>query len=160
MNPFPALTILNRIATLLPLGLNAQIPLFTQKGGLVWVQQKYAMSQGTFPACHLKAGAQVHRRNSQRTFIAQLQAIISMYDRWDQQLSTIDDLRKGLDSDIELAMAILQENENLNYGGQALATSIPVFSISSYEGEIDEQFVGLNLVYRTLTATVNILPYD
>lgn len=160
MNPFSARLVMQRMATLFPLGYEGQLPLFTQKGGAVWVQQKYAMSQATFPACHLEAGMQIHSRNSQRTHIAQLQVIISVYARWDQQPQMIDALREDLDSDVELLLAILQDNENLAYGGQAMATSIPRYSISPYRGEIDETMVGLKAVYRTLTATVNVLPYD
>lgn len=163
MNPNSALTIMQRMATLLVLGVGGvpPLPLFVTKGGSVYIQQKYEMSQATtWPACHLESGSQIHLRNSQRTHIAQLSVVISMYDRWDQQPQTIDDLRKGLDSDIELLMATLQANENLSYGGNALATSIPRYSISPYRGEIDTEFVGMNLIYRTLTATINVLPYD
>lgn len=161
MNTGTILAIMQRMKLLIPLGYQGTIPAFLQKGGDIWIEQRYAMTQaGAFPACHLEGGSQVHTRDSQRTHIAQAQIILSFYDRWDQQPNTIDQVRAGLNSDLELVMAILEINENLSYGGTALLTSIPRYTISPYRGEIDETVMGLNLVYRTLTATVNILPYD
>lgn len=163
MNPYPMLPLMERIATLLVAGVegNPPLPTFVQKGGTTWIQQKYKMSRQTkWPACHLEAGMQLHSRNSNRTHIAQVQVIISMYDRWNAKQETIDDIRAGLDSDVELLMATLQSNENLTLGNNAMATSIPRYSISPYKGEIDEQFAGMNLVFRTLTPTINVLPYD
>lgn len=160
MNPYPDIAIMQRMAALIPAGTEGQTPLFVQKGGAVFVQQKYALSQATFPSCHIEAGAQVHSRNSQRSHIAQIAVVIAVYNRWDQQLASIDALRADLDSDVRLIMATLQDNENLVLGGNAMATSIPRYSINPYRGEVDPDLAGMNLIFRALTATVNVLPYD
>lgn len=163
MNPYPATVIMARMALLLVLGVeeNPPLPLFVQKGGAVWVQKKYEMSEAaTWPACHLESAPQQHMRVSGGSeYLAQLSVIISLYDRWDSSPATIDALRANLDSDVELLMATLQANENLSYGGNAMATSIPRFAISPYKGEIDES-MGIKLVVRTLTPIINVLPYD
>lgn len=164
MNPYPAKVVMQRMAQLLVLGVEEAppLPLFVQKGGRVWVQEKYAMSQAAiWPACHLAAGAQTHARITGGSGYAGTFTVeLSLYDRWDTQPQTIDAIRDNLDSDIELLMATLQANENLSYGGNAMATSIPRFSLSPYSGEIDESVAGLHLVVRRLTSVINILPYD
>ncbi len=162
MNPYPATTIMNRMATLIPLGYQGTVPQFVQKGGQIYVQNRFQLSQGKFPAMHLESGAQLHHRYSGgSSYIGRLQVIISLYDRWDANTQTMDAIRATLDSDIELVMALLQANENLAYNGTAMATSIPDIAVSAYRGEVETELIpGLKLVYRTLIPTLNILPYD
>jgi hypothetical protein len=162
VNPYPATAIMQRMATLIPLGLDGAIPSFVQKGGQVYVQNRFQLSQGSFPAMHLESGVQSHTRYSGgSSFIGKLQVIMSLYDRSDANTQTMDAIRASLDSDIELVMALFQDNENLAYNGTAMATSIPGFSVSAYRGEIETELIpGVKLVYRTLVPTLNILPYD
>lgn len=143
-------------------GLNQQL-LSAQKGkpvSLVYIQNKYQMSLGPFPAVHLSTGPQTHRKNSLRTYMGQMTAIIEYYDRWDQQPNTIDAIRAGIAADLERIKANIEDNDSLAYQGQANAISTPQMSLSPYKGEFDAQFEGMLLVYRTLTLSINILPYD
>lgn len=162
MNPYADDVIMARMATILARGVGGAppVPSFITKGGAIYVEQKYAMSQSTMPACLIEASTQAHSRNSQRTHLGALQVIISVYDRWDQQDATLDTIRVGIKNDVKLLMATLQANENLVYGNNAMATSIPRYTISAYKPETDEQFLGMHLVFQALIATVNILPYD
>lgn len=160
-----ASVMLNDVTTGLPntqIGLNQSL-LSAQRGkpvSLVFIQNKYQMSLGNFPAIHLSAGPQSYRKNSLRTYMGQMTAIIEYYDRWDQQPNTIDAVRAGIAPDLERIKANIEENDSLVYQGQANAISVPQMSLSPYKGEFDFQFEGKVLVYRTLTLSINILPYD
>src|SRR5258706_2135962 len=62
----------------------------------VYIQSKYAMSLGSFPAVHLSSGKQLYQRDSLSEYIGTFEAILEYYDRWDTQTSTIDALRANL----------------------------------------------------------------
>jgi hypothetical protein len=171
-NPYTDKNILNILAQLLPndpvtlqpntqVGLN-QAPLITSNNPhpLFYVESKYAVGQGQFPAVHLEAGEQKYSKNSRSTYTGELVAIIGYYDRWDKQQNTIDQIRSNIAADLERMKANLEDNDSLAYNGLAYATSISPISLSAPKGEFDEQFPGITLVFRTMTLTINILPYD
>lgn len=163
MNTWPASRILSQIAALIPLGYQSQIPAFVQAGGQVFVQSRYKLSKTpVWPSMHIETGPQSHRRVSgATTFAGQMQAILTLYARWEQDSRLLDDIRAQLDSDIELVWALLQGNEILKLGNTQAASSIPGVVFSPYKGEVDDQLVtGSKLVYRTLIPTINIMPYD
>jgi hypothetical protein len=160
-NPNIDLRILNVLKQLLPA--NTQLAASSESGtGLeqIYIQNKYIMSQGSFPAVHLSSGTQNYKKNSLRTYFGAMQAIIEYYDRWDEQPITIDAIRANIALDLERMKANIETNDSLSFGGAANAISIPDMTLSAYKGEFDTQFPGLTLVYRTLTLMINILPYD
>lgn len=171
-NPTTDAVILNVLAQLLPndpqtgqpntvIGTN-QIPLITQQDPtpLMYIESKYKMSLGQFPAVHLSSGGQKYAKNSRSSYVGQYVAIVEYYDRWDKQPNTIDQIRANIAADLERMKANIEDNDSLAYNSLAYATAIPSMTLSEYKGEIDEQFPGLTLVVRTLTLTINILPYD
>lgn len=163
MNTWPASRILNQLAQLIPLGYQGQLPAFVQAGGQVFVQNRYRLSKTpVWPSMHIESGTQTHRRVSgQTTFAGQMQAILTLYARWEQDSRLLDDIRAQLDSDIELVWATLQSNEILRLNSTQAASSIPGVVFSPYKGEVDDQLItGNKLVYRTLIPTINIMPYD
>jgi hypothetical protein len=156
MNPNSDIVVLNALAVILPANTN-----LATVGGKVYVQNRYQMiSQNIFPALHLSAGVQVHTRDSQNQYLGAMQAVVEYCDRWDAQDSTIDAIRAGIAADMEIMMSNAQHNEILNVGMTAHAVSIPRIVLSPYKGELDDTNGGLKLVCRTMTLTVNILPYD
>ncbi len=166
-NPMLDSVVLNVLAQLLPndpvtglpntvIGQN-QVALGSS---LVYVQNKYLMSLGQFPAVHLSSGEQHYRIVTRAGYVGLFIAEIEYYDRWDTQPSTIDAIRTNIATDLERMKANIEDQDSLAYQGQAYAISIPEMSLSPYKGEIDTQFPGLTLVYRTLTLHVNLLPYD
>lgn len=160
-NPNTDTVILGVLKNILPA--NTQLAAGSQSGtGVeqIYVQNKYLMSLGNFPAIHLEAGGQHYRRNSRSTYMGGLEVIVEYYDRWDTQASTIDTIRANIALDLERAKSNVESNDSLAYGGQAYAISIPEVSLSPYKGEIDTQFPGMTLVYRAMHLMINILPYD
>lgn len=128
---------------------------------LVYIESKYAMSQGPFPALHLSSGHQAYQRTGgPRMYGGMLEAVVEYYDRWDQQPNTIDQIRASINADMERIKANIESNDSLAYQGKNYAISIPHMTLSPYKGDIDTQFPSLTLVYRTLSLTINILPYD
>lgn len=126
----------------------------------VYIQSKYAMSLGNFPALHLSAGIQTYSKNSLRTYDGTVTIIAEYYDRWDRQDNTIDAIRANIALDLERMKANVETNDSLEWGNQAYAISVPTIMLSPYNGELDTQFPGFTLVYRTMTLVINILPYD
>jgi hypothetical protein len=126
-----------------------------------YVHDKASMSRGAFPALHLSAGPQVHREISTSHFTGTLLAVVEYYDRWDARADTIDTIRKAIAADLEIMRANAMHNSSLVYNNVAHNVSIPHFSFSSYKGEIDAETVpGVKLVYRTMTLSISIPPYD
>jgi hypothetical protein len=132
----------------------------SQKGTeRVFIQNRFKMSQGDFPAVHLEAGDQTRHRNSLRTYMGMTVVDIDYYDRWDTSPDTIDGLRADISADLERIIANIEDNDSLAYQGRAFAISIPDTKFSPYKGEFDTTFPGLTLVYRRATIFVNVLPY-
>jgi hypothetical protein len=128
--------------------------------GSVYIQSKWKMMLGAFPAIHMNVGKTIFTRNSQRTYMAVYNVQIQYYDRWDQQPSTFDQIRSNIAVDLERIKANIESNDSLTYGTTAYAVSIPRFELSAYSTELDTRLPGASLVSRTLTAFVNVLPYD
>lgn len=125
-----------------------------------YVHNKFKMSQGPFPAIHLSAGPQVYREMGPQ-YQGTLLAIVEYYDRWDAQQSTIDTIRRGIAADLEIMKSNACKNRSLVDNNVAHNVSIPQVSLSSYRGEIDSETVpGQKLVYRTMTLSISIPPYD
>lgn len=171
-NPNTDKKVLQVLANLLPndpvtglpntqIGLN-QLALSTpdKQVSLCYVENKYTMAQGPFPAVHLSSGNQHYNKNSNKTYMGLFVAIIEYYDRWDKQSYTIDAVRANIAADLERMKANIEGNDALAYQGQNYAISTPQIQLSPYKGSIDDQFPGLVLIRRTLTLNINILPYD
>jgi len=142
---------------------NTNLALISASGtGLenVYIQNKYAISQGVFPAVHLYTGKQHYLRDSRSTYIGTMEAVVEYYDRWDSQPNTIDTVRAAIAADLERMKANVESNEQLTIGITSYTVGILKEMLSPYPGEFDRNFPGLHLVYRTFTITFNILPFD
>lgn len=129
--------------------------------GQVLVQDTYNLSLGNFPAFHLSAGQQKHAVVSGQVYDGILHVVGTYYDRWDQQPQTMDTIRANIDADLATIMTNIQHNSSLVIGTTTHAVSIPIIELSPYEGEIDwKTCPGMVLIKRSITFTVNILPYD
>ena len=164
--PTPGTLILQKLAVILP---GYPVPntrlaaTSVSQTGLeqIYVQSPYALSQGSFPAVLLMSGAQHYSRNSNVTYDGTLEAIAHYYDRWDRQQIPIEQVWANIDADLLRMQSNIESNESLAQGGVAYAVSIPHIALSPFEADLDEKTVpGLVLCVRTLSAHINILPYD
>jgi hypothetical protein len=126
-----------------------------------YVQQKFKMSQGMFPALHLSAGHQEYQRISTSHYEGTLIAIVEYYDEWTSQPLQHDDIRANIAADLEIMKSNAGKNEDLVYGNINHSTSITTITLSPYRGEFDTETVpGRKLIYRTMELTISIPPYD
>lgn len=167
-NPTPDNTILNVLKALLPNDPTTGLPntvIGQEQTSLntdqVYVEEEFKLSQGNFPAVLLSSGPQNYTKMGGPHMQGGLyEVIVEYYDRWDQQQTPIDDIRSSINADLERMKANIEDNDSLAYQGKNYAVSIPHKSLSPYKGEIDESVLGLKLVKRTMTLSINILPYD
>ena len=126
-----------------------------------YVQQKFKMSQGMFPALHLSVGHQGYRRISTNHYEGTLIAIVEYYDKWTSQPSQHDDIRANIAADLEIMKSNAGKNEDLIYNNINHSPSITAITLSPYRGEFDTETVpGQKLIYRTMELTISIPPYD
>lgn len=126
-----------------------------------YVQQKFKMSQGMFPALHLWAGIQSYKRLSTNHYDGVLLAIVEYYDKWTSQPSQHDVIRANIAADLEIMKSNAGKNEDLVFLNVNRSTSIPRMTLSPYRGEFDEETVpGQKLIYQTLELSISIPPYD
>lgn len=130
-------------------------------GGPIFIQQEFKLSGGKFPAVHLEAGKQKHTIQGNNVYDAEIEIIITYYDRWDQATVSIDDIRSLINSDLKIIMENIQRNSSLTVGNTPHATAVCTYEPSPYRGELDDKTVpGFTLVKRALKITVCVLPYD
>ena len=130
-------------------------------GSTVYIQDRFAMTQGAFPALLLHAGPQTYQRNSTSTYLGVLTVLCEIVDRWDTQPNTIKTIRDSLAADLEIMKHNVSADESLKIGLTNYSTSVPKIGLSPYEGSFDTtEQPGVVLVKRIMTLTINILPYD
>jgi len=155
-NPNTDRVLMEALAVIAPAG-----TILLAEQGQVIIQDAYKLSLGNFPAFHLTVGQQKHTVVSASVFEGVVHIIGTYYDRWDQQPSTIDTIRANIDADLQTIMTNVQHNSSLVIGLVSHAVSVPMIELSMYEGEIDWKSVsGMVLVKRSITFTINMLPYD
>jgi len=161
-NPYPAITVLGAIRQVIVPNTRLTEANPSDPTGLsqVYIRHRYQMMAGAFPAVNLQTGQQQFRIWSNRVWTGILPVLIQYYDRWDQQPNTIDDILVRMDTDVEAIKANLETNDSLVVSGTAYAVSIPEILISPDLGELDSRVPGISLVYRTITAHVQMMPYD
>lgn len=126
-----------------------------------YVQEKFEMSKGMFPALHLSSGQQSYIRKSTNHYEGVLLAIIEYYDKWTSQPSQHDAIRANIAADLEVMKSNVSKNEDLVYNNVAHSTSIPRITLSPYRGEFDTETIpGQKLIYRTMELSISIPPYD
>lgn len=153
-------TLMAALQTLLPGYPTPNTNLATENGQIV-VQDTFTLSGGTFPAVLIEVGPQRHQLITTTGYAGTVKFDVNYFDRWDEQLATIDTIRTQIDTDLAIMMHNIQINPSLAIGGTEYATSVPMIDLSPYKGEVDKETVpGLTLVKRTMTLTINILPYD
>jgi hypothetical protein len=155
-NPNPDSVIMSAIATIAPAGTR-----LASFGNPVIIENEYLLSQGRFPALHIEADRQKYVPCGASVYDGTAKFLITYLDRWDQATVSIDVIRKNVKSDLEIIMANLMHNSSLAVAGEATAVSISQYQLSPYRGELDSTTVqGMVLLKRTLTVTVNVLPFD
>lgn len=131
---------------------------------LLYIQSKYAMLQGPFPAMLLATGQQSYSRNSRSSYTGKIAVGCEYYDRWDKQLFTIDTIRQDIALDLERVKANIETFLRINRGFVVSSVTYPVSLISAemtgYTKALDTDVVGAVLGYRCLTVTFGILPYS
>lgn len=141
----------------------AQISTSGTGAELTYIQNKYRMVLGMTPAlpyaAHLSSGKQRYAKNSTFEWLGQFEAIIEYCARWDEQASSIDNIRSTIAADLERIKANIESNDALVYGGADFTISVPTMHLSDYRGTLNGDFPGLTLVERTLSMQVLILPY-
>jgi len=126
-----------------------------------YVQQKFLMSQGMFPALQLSSGHQAYHRISTNHYEGDIIAIVEYYDKWTSQTSQHDAIRANIAADLEIMKSNAGKNEDLVYNNVNHTTSIPRITLSPYRGEFDTETVpGQKLIYRTMELSISIPPYD
>ncbi len=128
----------------------------------IYVQDVSALQavSASFPALLLESGEESHTRIGEE-YMGELPVTATYFDRWDTQTQTIDDIWASIDTDLNLVMSNLQDNPSLAYGSSTHTTNISRFRLSPYKAAVDKETVpGLELVKRSLTMIVDLLPYD
>src|SRR5882762_9372574 len=139
-NPNTSKVIMNVLKGILPVG--TQLAAISQSGTgaeLIYVQAKYKMALNMNGAI--------------------VPIAVGYYSRWDDRNETIDAIWDDLDTDIERMCANVESNDDTEYQGTNHTISLDKISLSSYEDQKDETFVGLTLVKRVMTLTYTVLPY-
>jgi hypothetical protein len=155
-NPNPDSVIMNAISSIAPVGTR-----LASLGNPVVIENEFKLSQGRFPALHIEADRQKYVPVGTNVFDGTAKFIITYLDRWDQATTSIDTIRQNVKSDLETVMENLMQNSSLAIEGEATAVSISQYQLSPYRGELDSTTVqGMVLLKRTLTITVNVLPFD
>lgn len=160
-NPRTGLVLLNAFKPVLPP--NTRFASLSTSGtGLerIYIQEKYKMAQGDFPALLLTCGEQVY------TYAAYgregtIAVNVFYYDRWDQQSLTMDAILNNMAADLDLMQANVENDDSVISGNAATLTGIPEIRQSPYEGYLEQPTTtGVVLIYRVLTLQCTILPYD
>jgi len=155
-NPNPDSVIMNAVKQIAPTGTR-----LATLGNPVVIENEFALSQGRFPALHIEADRQKYMPCSTDVFDGTAKFLITYLDRWDQATVSIDTIRQNVKADLEMIMENLMANSSLAVQGEATAVSISQYQLSPYRGELDSTTVqGMVLLKRTLTITVNVLPFD
>ena len=162
-NPSIALAVLVAVqATIVP---GTQLAAGSSDGtGLtqVYLNDKSALSRGSFPAVNIASGKEISKHQSRSTYVGTLEVVISYYDRWDARIVTLDGVYQSISSDMLRMYSNLEDNDTLLYQNSETVQTISSYTLSKYyEDEIDHTTVpAYVLVRRTLTIQCVIPPYD
>src|SRR6266702_6792576 len=131
----------------------------------VYVTNKFALSQGRFPAVLLSPGTLISYRCSLTTYDATPVVDVVYYDRWDRQPGlTTDDLREQMESDLQRMYSnlesFLDRNQGFTVNGQVYPVSLGTPTFTAYDKEaLEREFPGLPLDARVMHIPCIILPY-
>jgi hypothetical protein len=165
-NPLNEIVLLNALPSVLAPNTQLAAGSISNTGlELFYIQQKYAMSLGTFPAVLLSSGQQEGVRNSSTTFMGAHVVLVDYCDRWDRQSLLIDTIRLDIAQDLERMKANLETYMKLNRGFTVNSVVYPISvlktQLSGYTKAIDTTAImGFALGFRRLTITFNVLPYS
>ena len=125
----------------------------------VYVQQTYKMAAGPMPAINVVSGRQRRQPDSYASWIGGVPVSVRLYDFWEQQNKSIDDIWAALDADREIVIANLSSNPSLVVGNVPLATSIQHLDAPGYAEGIVKETIGIDLVLCEVTFAAGLLPY-
>ncbi len=160
--PVPSSTLLAAMRAVIPPDTRLPSVTTSDPTGLsqVYVRDLYRLSRGAFPAVNLTTGPQTFTLATYRGYEGLISVQVAYYDRWNESPQTIDAIRRALDDDLERIRANLESAQTLVANGQALTVAMPHLTIGPDKAELDQTFPGITMVYRTLTASYVVLPYD
>ncbi len=132
---------------------------------LFYVQRKYDLCQGSFPAVLLSSGQQEVVRCSLTTYCGTHSVFVDYCDRWDRQSLPIDTIRLDIAADLERMKAnietYLQTHQGLTINATLYPISILAMQLSGYTKAIDVlAAAGFAIGFRRLVLTFNLLPYS
>src|SRR3954470_7494081 len=87
-----------------------------QIGGMISIQDSYALAEAGYPAVLIFADDQRHNIQSLSTYEGYVKVCVEYYDRWDRQPATIDAIRATINVDLQQMMTNLQHNSSLVVG--------------------------------------------
>lgn len=126
-----------------------------------YIQDKFSLSQGIFPAINLRMGPQQRRRNSRSSYVNTATVILEYYNRWTLNPALQTKIRADLFDDLELMAANLESNDSLTIGVTSYVVSILSLSLAEDNGIFDDELLqGERAIMTSLTAVCEILPYD
>lgn len=126
-----------------------------------YIQDKFSLSQGVFPAVNYRMGPQSRKRNSRSTYVNIATVVAEYYNRWTLNPQLQTQIRAGIFDDLELMAANLESNDSLTIGTTSYVISMQDLSLSEDNGIFDDELLqGERAIYSTLTAVFAVLPYD
>lgn len=128
---------------------------------VTYLQDKYSLSIGAFPAANFRYGRQTRQRNSRSSYLSTTAVVLDLYDRWSNDSTLQTAIRKHLYDDLERMAANLESNDSLTIGGSVYAISLAGLEMGDDSGIFDNDLLQAETaICVTLTATYNVLPYD
>lgn len=158
-----ALAVMTVLASILPAGTQLAAGIAASGGqvsDVVYIQNRYKLSLGAFPALHMAEGPQSRNRNSLHTYLGQTTIRATYYDRWDVQVLTQDQIRANMALDLNRMLSNLESDDEVEYNGAIKTISLANYTLSPYDGEFESTLIpGATLIYRYSDMTFNVLPY-
>jgi hypothetical protein len=126
-----------------------------------YIQDKFSLSQGAFPAVNIRMGPQARRRNSRSTYVNTVTVIAEYYNRWTLSPQLQTQIRAAIFDDLELMAANLESNDSLTIGTTSYVVSMQTLALSEDNGIFDDELLqGERAIFSALTAMFEVLPYD
>lgn len=171
----PANVVLSALVVVLPgfptantvIGLNNPGAAYVNSWQSLFPSYTPGSTTGIFPLLMLEEDKQFVDRVAIKTWQGKLSAMVHYIDRWDRSPARTDAIWQGLDVDLRRMKANLEDDPTLTctlaaFGEGAPtrhAQSIEKIELSPYRGQMNLLAYPFGLVARTMTLTIDLLPY-